>query len=165
MNLDQLEAVAKEYLAVLQQYSQHYKRAGERFIDLSFYAMLNGRFANMSRQLRLYVPSSSYPLRIDYRCGGNNPVLIELAVRPFKGGQQFDAKPNRDELRKLARFPFSRARVCVLLLLDLYPRPKKKALLRRDYTAITSEPGRYTRHPVTVMYIHEKHDFRFEWCR
>lgn len=165
MNLDELEEAAKDYLRLLNEYPNHRNRAGERFLDLSFYAMLQGRFEKMSRQLNLRVSSSNRPLRIDFRHGGNNPILIELAVRPHTGGQQFDASNNRAELRKLARFRQSQARVCVLLLLDLYPTHLTTNQLRHRYADITSAQGRYKRHAVTVIYVHEEHHFRFEWSR
>jgi len=165
MNLDELEAAAKDYLRLVNQYPKIWNRATERFLDISFYAFLQGRFEKMSRQLNLRVSSSNHPLRIDFRHGGNNPVLIELAVRPKGGGQQFDALSNRPELRKLARFRCSQARVCVLLLLDLNPAHLNKNRLKHSYNSITSSGGKYRRHPVTVIYVHPDHHFRFEWSR
>ena len=72
--------------------------------------------------------------RIDFRVGGTNPVVLELAVAPrrlqdpkvkslpFPGhelGNNLYASQNRSELRKLSEVPYSKAKYRYLLLLDL----------------------------------------------
>jgi len=162
MTIPQLEAAAKAFLRLLDEYPHFKSKLGERFLDLAFFALLEGRFAKMSRQYQVRVPSRKYPYRIDFRHGTSNPVFIEFAARPKKGGAQLRAPQNSSELRKLARLSHGR---CVLLLLDAHVYHYAKEDLRPEYMAIKSAGGRYYRHAVTILYVHRSHSFRMEWSR
>src|SRR5208283_4714095 len=54
--------------------------------------------------------------RIDFRHGGNNPDVIEMAVNIY--GNELYGSSNISELTKLCRIPYSKARRRTLLLLD-----------------------------------------------
>ncbi|MBI5066937.1 MAG: hypothetical protein HZB56_01770 [Deltaproteobacteria bacterium] len=91
-------------------------------------AYLHGRFPGVSAEHRVKEGA------IDFRLGGTNPSVLELAVAPraladachkqqrFPGhisATQLYASQNRSELRKLARVAQAKARKRYLLLLDL----------------------------------------------
>lgn len=99
---------------------------------------------------------------IDFRHGGNNPVLIELVVR--YGGNEHYGSQNIDELRKLCRVPFEKARKRVLLILDVSGQsPTEKKQLRQTYSEVTPGRGRCKPEPVTIIYIHPKEEYTFYW--
>ena len=162
MNIPQLEAAAKDFLRIVEDYPHYEDKLGERFLDMTFYAFLEGRFGKMSRQHHVRVPSKTHPLRVDFRHGTNNPVYIEFAARPPKGGVQVLGGSNWDELRKLTRIPHGRK---ILILLDAYSKHYIKDKLKPGYDVITSAKGNYTRYPVTILYVHKSNSFRIEWSR
>lgn len=100
--------------------------------------------------------------RIDFRHGGPNPDAIELVVR-FYGTEHY-GNMNADELRKLSRIPFSRARKCILLILDASgQKATPKENLRSSYSRVRLGRGRFHRREVTVMYVHPKTEYNFRW--
>lgn len=118
------------------------------------------------------VPASTAEFRvdhgaIDFRFGGTNPCLLELAVAPraladshhpeqrFPGhsyATQLYSSQNRAELRKLAAIPQSRARKRFLLLLDL--QNANSRAICDGYKAELPSNGKY--HPVHVVYVSRK---------
>ena len=106
---------------------------------------------------------SSKPGRIDFRIGSTNPAVIELVVCPKRGGGNLYGSQNRAELSKLVRIPQSKARLRVLLLIDLSPNGVHKSRLKRTYDLINSGPGKFPRFSVRVVYVHRSHCYDFIW--
>ena len=100
---------------------------------------------------------------IDFRVGGPNPVLIELAVRPRDGASELYGSQNRPELIKLTRYPQSQAKLRVIVLIDFAPVPHAAPGLRASYDAVSAGPGRFERNPVRVIYVHRRSEFTFVW--
>jgi hypothetical protein len=84
MNIDQLLNVGSQVVNLLGDYTRKPHR--EMLIDPVLFAYLRGRFETVSRQHHVSVYGSTRPKRIDFRVGGTNPVVLELAVRPPTGG-------------------------------------------------------------------------------
>ena len=135
----------------------------EMLIDPILYAYLDGHFGNMQRQHYVYLYGSAKPKRIDFRFGGNNPVVIEFVVRSPTGGGTLYGSQNVSELRKLSRVEISQARLRVLLLVDLYWKPLNIDKLKSSYEQIHAGPGNFTRNSVRVIYVHNDKDYKFLW--
>ena len=104
--------------------------------------------------------------RIDYRIGGTNPVLIELAVRPPKHKNKLYGSQNRHELRKLCRAPYSKAKKRILLLVDLAKEMIRKDKIKKTYDkAHSGKGGAHRRAPVSVIYVHKKDHYSVRWSR
>ncbi len=129
----------------------------ETELDPIFFGYLTGRYPKIrvSRQFHVRFASSKNPSRIDFRIGGTNPTLLELAVRPPEGTQQLNGPQNHTELKKLSKFPNSEARRRILLLIDLKNEPIDKETLEGTYKELHAGRGNRKRHPVTVVYVHE----------
>ena len=128
-------------------------------LDLMLYAFFAGRGWKPQRQL--WAPYLGVNGRIDFKIGTNNPAFIELAVRPPNGGSQLYSPANFTELSKLCRIPHSKARLRVLLLIDLYFRPVESENLKSSYESMNAGRGNFQRSSVRVIYVHhdEEHDF------
>ena len=109
-------------------------------------------------------PNLGRPKQVDFRIGGNNPVLIELAVRPPHGAQELAGPQNKTELRKLARARQAQVRTRFLLLIDLRSgEPIKKSSLRKTYDPIHAGVGKFERAPVRVVYVSKSTHYDFPW--
>lgn len=154
---------AKQLLSLRKDYSNPPKR--ERQLDPLFYAYLKGHQTKVkvSRQIPVPFANRKNPSRIDYRIGGSNPTLIELAVRPPDGAQELMGPQNLKELRKLSKFPQTEAKRRILLLVDLKDMPLDKAKLEASYDRQNAGPGRKNRCTVTIVYVHADLHYSFPW--
>jgi hypothetical protein len=157
MNIAEIQAVALDLLR------QSSKMAREMKVDKALLAELNARFGSVTRQHRMEFGNSERPSRIDFRVGGTNPVLLELAVRPADGTCQLYGSQNKPELFKLTRFPRSQAKLRSLLLMDFKAEPISLERLRQTYDPITAGRGNFERNAVRVVYIHENSQYNFIW--
>lgn len=137
----------------------------ERGLDPIFYGYITAAHPHVrvTRQLHIRFHGAAKPSRIDFRIGGTNPTVLELAVRPSDGQQQLCGPQNHDELLKLSKVPPSRARRRILLLVDLKRNPMAQAKLMATYEPLHAGPGKKARHVVTVVYVHESSQFSFTW--
>jgi len=157
MNIAELQGVALELL------HRCHRLAREMQVDEHLAMDLDAEFGSLTRQHHVELYRSQRPARIDYRVGGTNPVLIELAVRPEDGASQLYGSQNKPELVKLTRIPQSRAKLRALLLMDLKPEPLQRNRLKQTYDCISVGPGRFERNPVRVLYVHKESQFHFLW--
>lgn len=157
MNIEELQDLALEIL------NRSHKLAREMKIDEALFAELQTRFGSAKRQHRIEFASSERPSRIDFRLGGTNPVLLELAVRPADGSCQLYGSQNKPELLKLTRFPQSQAKLRALLLMDFKDRPLDLENLQATYSSINAGRGRFERNAVRVLYVHESLQYNFIW--
>jgi hypothetical protein len=156
-------SAAKALLHLRMEFSNPPKN--ERQLDPLFYAYLKGRHSTIkvSRQVHVHFVNKSHPSRVDFRLGGSNPTLLELAVRPPGGFQELMGPQNKKELRKLSKFPQTKAKRRILLLLDLRETPLHKVNLKASYASVHAGPGKKGRHAVTVVYVHARTDYWFSW--
>lgn len=161
MNIKQLVAAAQEVISVLEEY--HAAPDREMLIDPVLYAYLRAKHTSVTRQHYVYRYGSNRPKRIDFRSGGNNPTVLEFAVRPPTGGAHLHGPSNTSELRKLCRVSTTAARLRALLLMDLYHRPVSPQSLKQSYEGVGAGPGNFKRHSVRVIYVHRQETFNFLW--
>jgi hypothetical protein len=161
LNIEEITEAGTEILKVLSDYHRAPHR--EMLIDPVLFAYLRGRFGAVERQHHVSVYGSTKPKRIDFRIGGSNPVVLELAVRPPTGGGHLLGKPNTSELRKLCKVSTTQAKLRALLLIDLYSSHYTKDTLTESYGSIHAGPGKFERNPVRVVYIHSSNKFSFGW--
>lgn len=137
----------------------------ERGLDPIFYGFITAAHPNVtvSRQIHITFYGAAKPSRIDFRIGGTNPTVLELAVRPADGQQQLCGPQNHDELLKLSKVPPSKAKRRILLLVDLKNQPMQKDRLKPSYQSLHAGPGRKQRHAVTVVYVHSTMQYSFTW--
>jgi hypothetical protein len=154
---------ARVLLKLRGDYSNPPKR--ERELDPLFFAYLKGHLGKVkvSRQEPVHFSGSKKPSRIDYRIGGSNPSLVELAVRPPTGIQELMGPQNLKELKKLSKLPTSKAKRRILLLLDLKKKAIAKTTLQDSYEPLHVGPGKKDRFPVTVLYVHADVHYSFPW--
>jgi hypothetical protein len=159
----QAVSAARKLLLLRKDYSNPPKR--ERELDPLFYAYLKGHHTGVkvSRQAHVHFTNRSHPSRVDFRLGGTNPTLLELAVRPPNGIQELMGPQNKKELRKLSKFSQTKAKRRILLLLDLRETPIHKAKLKESYATVHAGPGNKSRHAVTVIYVQANTDYSFSW--
>ena len=160
---NQTVSVARQLLLLREDYSNPPRC--ERELDPLFYAYLKGahRQVRVSRQAHVRFSNRKNPSRIDYRLGGSNPTLLELAVRPPNGTQELMGRQNTKELRKLSKFSQTTAKRRILLLLDLKAIPIQKLRLKSSYKTVHAGPGKKHRSAVTVVYVHAKSHYNFSW--
>lgn len=163
MNTTQIKRAGSTVLGLIHKYSADSRKKLEMRQDPLLFGYFAARFGKMSRQWSIHIGESARPKRIDFRHGGSNPVLIEFAVRPPHGRSELYGPGNKAELNKLCRFPPAKAKLRVLLLLDLAEDPIEKANLMKSYAGIKSSRGRYKRYPVRVIYTHKNKQYDFMW--
>ena len=158
---------AKKAALVLIQLREDYSNPPktERGLDPIFYGYITAANpeVNVTRQVHIKFHGAKKPSRIDFRIGGSNPTLIEIAVRPSEGQQQLCGPQNHDELLKLSKVKPSRAKRRILLLVDLKKTPVAKAALKASYDPLHAGRGKKPRHSVTVVYVHSQSQFSFTW--
>lgn len=159
MNIRELIASGHNVIEFLGR--NHGLHGNERKIDPVLFGFLEAKFGGISRQHQVPMCGGSHPKRIDYRQGGNNPVVIELAVRPRQRANTLYGSHNRSELRKLCRV--SSACLRVLLLLDLSDNATARTSLQATYDEQTSGPGNFQRNSVRVIYVHRQSSYHFVW--
>jgi len=130
------------------------------------HAYLVGRHAGVWPECPVKIGTSKWS--IDFRFGdrphGKNPCVLELAVRNSEGGQQLQATQNKNELKKLSRYPASKAQTRVLLLLDLGHSPIARRSLQSGYDKLKHlGAGKFQRLSVSVLYVHRQSNYRFIW--
>jgi hypothetical protein len=150
-----------EILKIIADYTTRPHR--EMLIDPILYAYLKGAFEKVERQHHVSVYGSQKPKRIDFRQGGSNPVVLELAVRPPTGGGHLLGGQNTSELRKLCKVSTTQAKLRALLLIDLYENHYLKENLVSSYDGVNAGTGKFERHPVRVIYVHSNNRFSFSW--
>jgi hypothetical protein len=138
----------------------------EADIGRILHAYLLGKFGGVKSECPVKLGRrDSY---IDFRFGdapyGNNPCVVELAVRNTEHGPQLMSSQNKAELKKLSRYRASTAQTRVLLLLDLGHRPIAQATLQAGYDNLKHlGAGKFQRRAVHVLYVHRDLDFHFSW--
>jgi len=156
----QLLQACERVVELAQQYkpTEHHREMG---YDGLLFGFLEASFGKIRRQHQIWMGKSRVPKRIDYRQGGTSPVVIEFAVRT-PGRNEIYGSQNRDEIRKLARQRKASGRYLVLLDLS-----RKPALVPADlwvtYKGVNAGPGRFTRKPVQVIYVHPALTETFLW--
>jgi hypothetical protein len=164
LNTSELTQLATKVISLLAEYRGKGAPKKERAVDPVFYAFLKAELAGASRQHCVYMYGSAKPHRIDFRTGGTNPSVIELAVRPPKGGYELDGPHNLTELRKLARVKQDQAKMRFLLLTDLSSKgPLDRAKLKGSYDPLHAGRGKFSRNPIRVVYVHSDGHFNFVW--
>lgn len=161
MKIADIQEIGAKVLALLDQY--HNPPHKELLLDAILFAYLSGRYSGVVRQHYVYLYGSSKPQRIDFRFGGSNPVVLELAVRRPGGGGGMSGSQNTTELNKLCRVKQSQVRLRALLLLDTAEQPLKKEALKKSYDPLHAGPGKFERHSVRVIYVHRRSTFSFSW--
>jgi len=162
LNIEEVTAAGVEILHLLQDYHRPPAHR-EMLIDPILYAYMKGRFGPVTRQHHVSVYGSQKPKRIDFRIGGTNPSVMELAVRSPLGSGSLLGGPNTSELRKLCKVSTTQAKLRVLLLIDLYANHYTKSDLKDSYDTVHAGPGKFKRCPVRVVYVHMKNRFNFAW--
>ncbi|WP_276967056.1 hypothetical protein [Metallibacterium scheffleri] len=162
MNIEEITDVGVQVLRLLDDYSRAPAHR-EMLIDPILYAFLKGKFGAVARQHHVAVYGSQRPKRIDFRVGGTNPVVLELAVRSPKGVGSLLGKSNTSELRKLCKVSTTQAKLRALLLIDLYGNNYTKDHLQESYEKIHAGPGKFERNSVRVIYVHMNNRFDFSW--
>jgi hypothetical protein len=157
--LDELVSAAKDVVALLDEYP--YWPNDERQVDRILFAYLRGHFGTAKRQWPVRLGANAEG-RIDFRLGGNNPLVFELVVRTPQGGN-LGVSGNGSELRKLSRVPYAQARVRALLLLDLTENRVNFETLKQKYGEYHLGQGQYERQPVSVVYVARDVQHRFIW--
>jgi hypothetical protein len=157
-----LVETAEDLVRLASQYGQHeYHR--EMRLDAMLLGYMEAKYGEIRRQHQIEMGGTTRPKRIDFRQGGSRPVLIEFAVRT-PGKNQIYGSQNRSELHKLERQKNSKASARYLLLLDLSGKSAiGRAELQDTYDEQPSGRGKYSRHPVWVMYAHPEESYVFKW--
>ena len=137
----------------------------KRGLDPIFYGYITAAHPHVavSRQLNIKFHGAAKPSRIDFRMGGTNPTVLELAVRPADGQQQLCGPQNHDELIKLSKVIPSKAKRRILLLVDLKKKPMQQDSLKSTYESLHAGPGKKARYSVTVVYVHSSLQYSFIW--
>lgn len=164
VSVSAVKKAAREVIDLLGEYAGKHVPSREMLIDPVLYALLRGRHEKVKRQHTLpLVKKRKKAKRIDFRCGGSNPAVLEFAVRPPKGGGQLYGSQNVSELRKLTRVPKTQARLRILLLVDLCANPLDVGNLKATYKCVSSGPGKFARQAVRVVYVHRSVEASFPW--
>jgi|694.fasta_scaffold82560_3 hypothetical protein len=141
----------------------------ERKVLPLVHAFLLGGYASVTDEPPAPLPTQQQT-RAEFRFGdrphGANPCMLEVAVRGTETVKTaLSQYSNRSELRKLARYPPTKASGGrVLLLLDFDIDPMDQSQLVADYSSYNLGPGSFKRYSVSVVYVHHAVDFRFTWC-
>ena len=159
MNIRELISSGRRVITLLDR--NRALHGNERKVDPILFGFLEAQFGGISRQHPVPMSGSTHPKRIDYRRGGNNPVVIELAVQPRRRTNTLYGSQNTSELRKLCRI--SSACLRVLLLLDLSDSATERAPLQATYSEQTAGRGNFRRHSVRVVYVHRQTSYHFIW--
>ncbi len=130
------------------------------------HAYLIGRYAGVWPECPVMIGKKKQA--IDFRFGdrpyGGNPCALELAVRNSEEGSQLLPSQNKSELKKLSRYPASKAQTRVLLLLDLGHDPITQHSLQSGYDTLDHlGAGKFQRLSVSVLYVHRDLNYRFIW--
>jgi hypothetical protein len=138
----------------------------EADIGRILHAFLLGNFGGVIKECPIELGSrTSY---IDFRFGdspyGRNPCVVELVVRNTEHGNQLISSQNETELKKLSRYPATRAQTRVLLLLDIGHDALSQAYLQPGYDKLKHlGAGKFQRESVRVLYVHRDLYFHFSW--
>jgi hypothetical protein len=156
LDINTLSRLGRKTLRLAMTFPEY--RRNETVLHGVLLGLLEGEVGMMGREKR-----TTYG-RIDFRHGGSNPAVIELAIRDAYNSNQLYGSQNSAELNKLCRVPHERARLRALLLLDSSnsaPIPKSK--LKATYDKVTSSPGKFERSSIRVIYVHPDLDYDFLW--
>lgn len=159
---DALIGAGLEIVSMARQYrsSEPHREMG---LDGIVFGYVQGVFGKVTRQHQWAVKKHIRPQRIDFRQGGNRPVLIEFASRT-RGRNEIYGSQNRAELLKLCRQYQSKVSARYLLLLDTSGRgPLTRDALKPTYDTIHADRGRFARVSVRVVYVHPDLQYHFLW--
>jgi hypothetical protein len=138
-----------------------WKKSQERSLHLVVLGLLEAKIGYMKSEFQV---GKSRRTRIDFRHGGTNPALIELAVRSIEHGNELYGPMNESELRKLCKITSTKAKRRLLLLLDPSRLPPiEKNAMRKSYASVSSGRGKFPREPVTIVYVHPALEYSFQW--
>jgi hypothetical protein len=163
MRLQKIMQATRSVIDLMDSYPAKGFHEAERTLEPLLFGYFAARFQRMTREHRAPPMIKKPGGRVDLRHGGTNPVVIELAVRPRAGGPQLYGPSNKAELAKLTRIPPTQARSRILLLVDLGARPITRARLERSYFGVRLGAGRFPRHLVRVIYVHQDAEHSFPW--
>jgi hypothetical protein len=161
MNIKKLQGAAAEVIRLDGDYAHRALR--EIVVDRMLYSFMAARYDHVQRQHYVQMYGSARPHRIDFRIGGVNPIVFELAWRKSAGGAGLNANSNRAELKKLSRVSQNSAKLRALLLIDLANEPLREEALQEQYSCLNAGPGRFERRPVRIIYVHRQTSFHFVW--
>jgi hypothetical protein len=161
VTLDDLVAVGRDVIAMCSHYHGRRPKT-EILVDYLLYGYLQGGYGCFTRQHQIRYGTSAMPKRIDFRQGGSRPVGIEFVLRT-QGRNEIYGSQNGDEIEKLCRLRQKQWSTRVLLLLDLCKESVGRAELKETYDKICTGPGNFTRHTVSVVYVHRDTDYTFQW--
>lgn len=161
VNIADIEDIGAEILKLRDAY--HNPPKGERAVDVLLWGYLCGRGYHVKRQHNVHLHGSTKPHRIDFRFGGTNPIVLELAVRPVGGGSHLSGPNNQTELNKLCRVSRKEARLRALLLIDLAEGHWLREALKATYDPLNAGAGKFDRCAVRVIYVHRHNRFNFGW--
>jgi hypothetical protein len=138
----------------------------ERDISPMVHAYLLGAHAGVAREVPVKMGKATH--FVDFAFGdkpyGTNRCVFELAVRGMEGISPLSISQNKAELRKLSRFPATRANGGrYLLLLDLHHNPIPQVRLQNQYEGFLLGRGKFARRSVSVVYVHRDVQYRFIW--
>lgn len=157
--ISDIERVGLKILRLARAYRKHIAENNANLLFFGFLSAWSTRPVDRERHIRI----SGLTKRFDFRIGGSNPVHIEFAWRTRVNGGELYGSQNRSELRKLTRLRSSQTKLRVLLLLDASDRPIPQNDLKATYDSQNSGKGRFKRHPVRVIYCHERSQYSFSW--
>jgi hypothetical protein len=160
--IEELTEAAKNMIRLLKDYSQP---KTELAADGLIYGYLTGLFEGtrkINRQHHVFMNGTTRN-RIDFRLGGSDPIMLELALRPVNGKSELYGSTNHSELKKLARFAQTEASLRALMLLDMCRAPIKYNSLKASYEKLNAGPGNFERNPVRVIYAHAELSYHFLW--
>ncbi len=157
-----LITAAIEVISMARQYRSTEPHREMRLDGLVF-GYFQGVFGQITRQHQWAAKKLARPQRIDFRQGGNRPVLIEFAART-PGRNEIYGSQNQAELRKLCRQYQSTVSARYLLLIDTSGRnPITRDALKPTYDSIHAGRGRFARVSARVIYVHPDLQYHFLW--
>lgn len=148
VGIRELTSAAKRVLDLAAHYSTR-DREHELWYDGILLGYLEGMYGKMKRQ------HSVKAGRVDFRQGGENPIVMELAVGTRGNRGKLCGSQNRGEIKKLAKYKEASGRF--LLLLDpSREEPLSRTRLEKTYAEVELGPGNFLRKTVRVIYVHRE---------
>lgn len=159
LNRSMVEDLSHVLIKVADQYPLQY------LTERDFYPLVLAYLSGRVPKLKTEVLKEGS--KVDFRVGGTNPAVLELAVRPRViqdayctelevrghkiGGRQHFASQNVTELEKLSGYPQSQAKFRYLLLID-FQKGDSLDDLESKYNEVADQIGSARLGPITVVY-------------